>query len=112
MLSNPESGVTLAPRLLRGSAIAEPDFVYKLHGARYQRQSPFLSIIFEHCRNQRFLRLNIKPYLSNILVLSLFYEDTGVTLCSKPFINTQRDTRKCEKVNLERTRVHHLFKEM
>ena len=53
MLSNPESGVTLAPRLLRGSAIAEPDFVYKLHGARYQRQSPFLSIILEHCRNQR-----------------------------------------------------------
>ena len=36
MLPNPGSGVSLAPRLLRGSAIAEPDSVYKLHGARYQ----------------------------------------------------------------------------
>ena len=63
MLSNPESGVTLAPRLLRGSAIAEPDSVYKLHGARYQRQSPFLSIIFEHCRNQEVFKAKYQAVL-------------------------------------------------
>ena len=93
MLSNPESGVTLAPRLLQGSAIAEPDFVYKLHGARYQRQSPFLSIIFEHCRNQRFLRLNIKPYLSNILVLSFCFMKTPVSLCAASLSSTHNGTQ-------------------